>query len=73
MTSHTLNMRSENGHWRDVVDFFAREDGSLGISISTENIARGRVSAADAEFPASDARRLRDWLNERYPEDTTNG
>ena len=68
-----FEFRAESVRWAEELKLVVRKDGSLGVLPVLVDKRRETRECVPVDLPAADARRLRDWLRERYPEETTNG
>lgn len=64
-----MHFEQEAADWFNAIWIIEGGNGGLCIQMLSKN-KRSRNSVGTAiDLPASDARRLRDWLNERYPDE----
>ncbi len=66
--SGTFEFRADSVRWAEELKLVVRKDGSLGVLPVLVDKRRETRECVPIDLPAADARRLRDWLRERYPE-----
>ncbi len=65
--SERFAAETDDDAMHEALSIYSRENGGITVMALMTNKARQTSMAAVIDLPAPDARRLRDWLNERYP------